>query len=538
MRRAVIALLMLAGALVAPASSAAFPVMSFENQCRYSYDPYWRPVPIVFSGKLTDEAGTELASDSSLSVGKKLVLRDGTVSAVMPAWILQFGFDAGMFGLGDTDLPVRAWLALEATNTAEGVVAPIALNTVARAHVELTAAGQVDETRSSLTVIGATVPTQTWTATGGEVQVRQAVGESLPPIPVGRDGGDVRVRGSLFIEATLAGDLKLFMDCLQGTQVDQGETFADLLPGALSTFAVPGWTGAVDGTPLADPVDADVVLGRVPPRVGSGQDVDFSGAALRLRLTAAQRSAWLAAGGSATVTGGVVVHGARSVEDAQTVPLTRAVTVPADGPATLSLPLSASTWTAAGGEGIDLRADRVISLEANVGGTTRTLTLTRVTAGDGYPFARLLREADPPTPIVRVTPTPTAPATPVPTLAPAPTATPVPAPVPGKAAVSSTKLKVTSSRVAVSVRCAGETACRGTVRLRSAAKVRIGKRSKVVTLTSSKAYSLPAGQSASLKLTLSKDGRSVLKARRSLKVAVELRPAGGKVAVRQLTLRR
>jgi hypothetical protein len=296
-RRAVTALLLLAGALVAPASSAAFPAVSFENQCQYSYDPYWRPVPMVFGGKLTDEAGTELVSDASHPVGKKIVLRDGTVSGVLPTWFLQFGFDSGMFGLGDTDLPVRAWLALKATNTAEGVVAPIALNTVARAHIETTAAGQVDENRSSLTVVAAPLPQLSWTATGGEVQVRQAVGESLPPLPVGRDGGAVRVRGSLYVEATLAGDLKMYMDCLQATQVDQGATFADLLPGSLGTFAVPGWAGTVDGAALADPVDADVVLGAAPPRVGNGQDVDLSGAALRLRLTAAQRSAlgWRAA---------------------------------------------------------------------------------------------------------------------------------------------------------------------------------------------------------------------------------------------------
>ena len=150
------------------------------------------------------------------------------------------------------------------------------------------------------------------------------------------------------------------------------------------------------------------------------------------------------------------------------------------------------------------------------------------------------------TPRVTPTPTATATATAVPSVAPTaaptavPTATATPTPViaAGKAAVASTKLKVASSRVAVSVRCTGETACRGTVRLRTASKVRVGKRSKVVTLTSSKAYSLAAGTSASVKLTLSKDGRSVLKARRSLKVTVELRPADGKVAVRQLTLRR
>ena len=68
MRRAVVALLLLAGALVAPASSAAFDV-EFENQCQYSYDRYWRPVPMVFGGRLTDGSGTELTPGAQLAVG-------------------------------------------------------------------------------------------------------------------------------------------------------------------------------------------------------------------------------------------------------------------------------------------------------------------------------------------------------------------------------------------------------------------------------------------------------------------------------------
>ena len=250
MRRAV-ALLLLAGAFVAPASSsAAFGDATFANQCQYSYDRYWRPVPMVFGGTLTDGAGAELASGAQLAVGDKVRLHGGTVSAVLPSWILPFAYDSGMIPPGDGELPVRAWLALEATNTAEGVTAPIALSTVARTHVEVTSSNQVDEERSSIVVVEAAIPTLTWTATGGEVQVRQAVGESLPPIPVGRGGADVPVHGSLYVEATLSGELKLFLDCLQADQVGQGSSFADLLPGTLGVFGVPGWTGAVDGSPV------------------------------------------------------------------------------------------------------------------------------------------------------------------------------------------------------------------------------------------------------------------------------------------------
>ena len=292
----------------------------------------------------------------------------------------------------------------------------------------------------------------------------------------------MRVHGSLFVEASLSGDLKLFMDCLQGDQVAQGSSFTDTLPGTLGVFAVPGWSGGVDGTPVSGPVDADVLLSQPPLRAEAGEPVELPGASLRLRLTEAQRTAWLGSATSVPVTGAVVVHGARSAEATQTVPVSRTVTVPAAGPVTLSLPLERSTWTSAGTDGIELRSDRVISLDAAVAGATRTLTLTRVTAGDPYPFARLLRSVAP-TPIVTPVPTATA----VPTAAGVVPVVPAPANAvaakSGVASVRSTKLKVAARRVAVSLRCTGATTCRGTVRLRTAAKVRLGKRAKrIITL--------------------------------------------------------
>ena len=121
------------------------------------------------------------------------------MSALLPSWMTSFAYDAGMLPAGDSTLPVKAWLALEATNTAEGVQPPIALDTVAEVHVEFSPQGLVDESRSWITVRDAPIAVQAWTATGGEVAVRQALGDSLPPLPIGRDGAAVRVRGSLFV---------------------------------------------------------------------------------------------------------------------------------------------------------------------------------------------------------------------------------------------------------------------------------------------------------------------------------------------------
>lgn len=544
MRRAV-TLLLLAGALAAPASSAvAFPNATFENQCQYSYDGYWRPVPMIFGGKLTDGAGVELAPGAQLAVGDTVRLQDGTVSAILPDWIITFAYDSGIIGVGDTDFPVRAWLALEATNTEQGIVGPIPLTTVARAHVELTAGGVVDEERSSIVVVQAPVATQAWTATGGEVQVRQALGESLPPLPIGRNGADVRVRGSLYVEASLGAFGKLFLDCLQGEQVNQGETHTDALPGAVGVFGVPGWTGAVDGVPVTGPVDADFLHSEGPERAGIDEQAVLSGASLRLRLTDAQREAWVGDDTSVPVSAAIAVDGDRSAEESQQLQVERTVTLPADGPAVLSLPLPNSTWTAATANGIDLRSARVVELEAEVGAAERKLTLTRISPSAPYPFARVLRPGAPLTPIPTPTPTPTpdpdptpvATASPVPTVAPTATPTPTPAPK-AEVSVGSSKLKLASRRVSVSLRCAGDEACKGMVRLRTASKVKLGKKAKrIVTLTGAAKYTVAAGTTATVRLSLSRDGRSLMAKRKSLRVALEVQPTGAKALKRTLTL--
>ena len=549
MRRAV-ALLLAVGALVASAAGsavAAFPEATFDNQCQYSYDDYWRPVPMIFGGKLTDAAGAELPQGAQLAVGDTVRLQDGTVSAILPTWIVTFAYESGMIGVGETNLPVSAWLALEATNTEQGITPPIALTTTARAHVELTSGGVVDEERSSIIVVAAPIPTQSWTATGGEVQLRQAMGESLPPLPLGRNGADVAVRGSLYVRAELGLFGNLFLDCLQGQQVNQGATHTDALPGAMGSFAVPGWTGTVDGTSLAARVDADLLQNQGPPRAGLEEQATILGASLRLRLTDAQRSAWLGNATTVTVSGTVPVDGAGSEESTQPLPVSQALTAPANGPATLIVPLPPSTWTATSNDGMLLRGPQTLTLDAAAGNQTRRLVLTRVAAGAPYPFARVLRPGPPPTPLPTPTATPTA--TTVPTVAPpaatpaatvAPTASPTPTPTPAAAtvAVRSSKLKLAAkNRVAVSLRCTGAADCKGTIRLRTAAKVKLGKRAKrVLTLTGGTRYSVAAGKTVTVRLSLSRDGRALMRSSRRQSVRLELRPTGGKLQTSRLTL--
>jgi hypothetical protein len=491
----------------ARARAGAFPKATFDNQCQY-FDPYWRPVPMIFGGRLVDAAGSELASGAALAVGDQVRLRDGTLSAILPSWMTSFGYDAGMLPAGDSTLPVKAWLALEATNTAEGVQPPVLLNTVAEVHIELGAKGGVDESRSWITVRDAPLPELAWTATGGEVQVRQAAGDGLPALPIGRNGAPQRVRGSLYAQVTLHADgVKLDMDCLQATQLEEGARFADVLPGALDAFRVPGWSGsAVTGR-----VDADLLSGAPPVRAAAGEQAVVKDSVLRLRLTQAQRDEWVK--DATTISGSVDLFGARSGEGSQTVTFSG----PVGAGQAITLPLPDTRWTAASDEGIDVRGGATITLDAG----PRRLVLTRVSAGDAYPFARVLRPPPPP-PAVRVTPTP------APTATPVPTTTPQPKPPAPKLSVRSTKLKLSGKRVPVSLACASAP-CKGTLSLRTTS----GR-----VLTSTAKYSLAAGRKATVRLTLSASGRRYLRSRQKVATRLTVKPSSGSTSTKKLTLRR
>jgi hypothetical protein len=68
--------------------------------------------------------------------------------------------------------------------------------------------------------------------------------------------------------------------------------------------------------------------------------------------------------------------------------------------------------------------------------------------------------------------------------------------------------------------------------------VRIGKRSRVITVVAQRSYSVAAGRRVTLRLPLSRDARSALRTRKRLKVRAELTPASGQTTRKTLTIRR
>ncbi|HWK28106.1 MAG TPA: hypothetical protein VNS09_16190 [Solirubrobacter sp.] len=125
---------------------------------------------------------------------------------------------------------------------------------------------------------------------------------------------------------------------------------------------------------------------------------------------------------------------------------------------------------------------------------------------------------------------------------PPPVQNPPPAKVP-TVAVASKSLRVKQHRVAVALSCpkAATAACRGTVRLRTAAKVKVKGRKKkaVVTLTNRASYTAKPGKRTTVKLKLTKAARSIVRRGHKVKVTVQVTPKGAKqpAVTRRVSLR-
>lgn len=546
--RLAVALIPIAAAFSLPSATAvAAPISVSEPQvCQYSYDQAWRVVPVTLSGTLVDGDGVEIAPGQSIEAGTQVRLTGGTVSADLPGWIGPFAFDGGVIGNGTTLLPVHGWVALEATNTLEGTTAPMRFDTNAIAHADVQPGQAPTEESVVFEPVIATLPPLTWTATGGDVVIRQAVANKMGAIPAGRDGSPIQVNGSLFVAAELDASTRLFLDCLAGGQLDQGGSHSDKLPNPLTGlgFRVPGFTGAVDGSPLVDPVDAQLENAGLF-RAAAGQPATVTGTRLRLRLTAAQRTAWLGAAGSASVSGDVTIVGDRSTTGQQTVTVP-ATAVSAAGTGDVVIDLPATTWTATGATGVDLRGADALSLTAT-NGTVRTLTLTRnPLRATSYPFAYVLGP-DPRTKFEDPTPpggggvgTTNPPALDGPkAFAPPPVLTRR-----TTVKIATTTLKRSKGKVKIRLTNLSKTATTaGKFRLVTTSKYLVGKsrKKRAITLVGSKSFSLKKGRSVTYTVKLSKDATALLKTRKSVKAKLTVTPKNTKTqktVTKTLTVKR
>jgi hypothetical protein len=134
-------------------------------------------------------------------------------------------------------------------------------------------------------------------------------------------------------------------------------------------------------------------------------------------------------------------------------------------------------------------------------------------------------------------PPPPPPVTPPVTPPPPPPSTP---PVVALGTIGTSKLSVNAAKTKLKVSCprTALAGCKGKVQLRSVLKLRLTPRgkAKIVTIARDTSYTVAAGKSKTLTLTLGSDARRVLRGRTSLRVKITLKPASGKTVTRTVTL--
>jgi uncharacterized delta-60 repeat protein len=98
--------------------------------------------------------------------------------------------------------------------------------------------------------------------------------------------------------------------------------------------------------------------------------------------------------------------------------------------------------------------------------------------------------------------------------------------------------RLSGSAVVVPLSCAAGARCAGTVRVRSAAPLRIGRTRKLVSMTRLVRFSLSGRQTRNVRLALSKDGRTVLRRSKRVNVKVVVDPQSGSLVIKRAMLRR
>jgi len=225
-----------AGAGAATAAPVAVP-----NACYYGIDGYWRDLPLRFDGT---------ASPQAVRPGAAFAVRGGSVGAELPAWIPQYGYNLGILRAGENTLPATVWVALKGTRTRGGAQV---LRLAATATTTITTTP--DGAYASATPISVTVPLPDtfWTAgAAGTASIAQAGAGTLGSVQLA-SGQTVSPRGSVLIEANLAGGLSFQLDCMPGAAGGGGTQFT---PAAAAPFA----TLAVDPSAAASGIARTVSL--------------------------------------------------------------------------------------------------------------------------------------------------------------------------------------------------------------------------------------------------------------------------------------
>ncbi len=233
-----------------------------KNACRYSYDGKWRDHDLVLSA----------TASGSAAPGATITLASTTMSAELPAYIPEYGYNLGLLQAGDNPIPTKLWLAIAGSNTSEGTQ-------VVEAEVTATATATVDgdSVVGSPIRVNVSLPDTTWTATGNDIVVfTQAGPDKLPDgLPGAGANGTFNPTGSLYVSSSLTAALRFNLDCQPGRFTDEGNAIetgpASPIATVMGTSATTTAGSATTVTTATSGTTATTISSRpVTDRAGSG----------------------------------------------------------------------------------------------------------------------------------------------------------------------------------------------------------------------------------------------------------------------------
>ncbi len=224
----------LAAAVVVGPSRRTAVAASATNACKSNATGTFSDITISLTGS---------GAPNPASVGGGVVTLSGVnVTAAVPATLLVSGYNLGLLTTGANTIPVKGWVALAGTNTAEAKQVVTFTASVSTTISDPNGIpGNGDETATPLN-LNLSLPDTTWTPLGGNIEFAQGAPGSLPAIPAGQVGpAAVTPQGGVFISAQVAGGLiKANFDCQAGTSAVGGATFTAATAGPFATVTVTG----------------------------------------------------------------------------------------------------------------------------------------------------------------------------------------------------------------------------------------------------------------------------------------------------------
>ena len=224
----------LAAAVIVGPSRRTAVAASATNACKSNATGTFSDITVSLTGS---------GAPNPASVGGGVVTLSGvSFTAAVPATLLVSGYNLGLLTTGANTIPVKGWVAIAGTNTAEAKqVVTFTASVTTTISDPNGIPGNGDETATPLN-LNLSLPDTSWTPLGGNITFSQGAPGSLPAIAAGQVGpGAVSPQGGVFISAQVAGGLiKANFDCQAGTSAVGGATFTPATAGPFATVTVTG----------------------------------------------------------------------------------------------------------------------------------------------------------------------------------------------------------------------------------------------------------------------------------------------------------